>query len=63
MQGKMVTPGAYCDIYTSYELTAINNVTIHSGIHTFILLAYASEQIHLPHCICMSHHTATVIYI
>ena len=50
-------------IYTSYELTAINNVTKSTAIHNFILLAYATEQICLLHCTYMSHCTNTVSHV
>ena len=42
----------YISIYTSYVLTAINNVTRSSHIH-YTLLAYAPVKICLPHCTCV----------
>ena len=50
-------------ICASYELTAINSMTRNTGIHTFVLLSYAPEQICQPHYINMSHCTTTVVYI
>ena len=49
--------------YASYECPAVNNVTMNTDIHTFLLLAYAHEQICLPHCSYISHCTSTVGYI
>ena len=34
----------YVSRYASYEPNTINNVTRNTGIHNFILLAYAPEQ-------------------
>ena len=49
-------------INTSHEVIVINNSTTSTGIY-FTLLAYTSEEICLPHCICMSHCTATLVYV
>ena len=38
-------------IYTSYELNAMNNVTMTTGMHTFYIM---SKQICLPHYICIT---------
>ena len=55
--------GKLCQyIYASYELTTINNVTRNIDIN-FTLLAYAPDQICLPHCIYMSYHTTNVAYM
>ena len=51
----------YIYIYISYELTAINNVTNSTGMHT--LLAYAPEQMCLQHCTYISHCTLTLVYL
>ena len=45
-----------CQLYTSYEPNAINNVTRNTDIQTFTLLAYAPEQI------CLPHHTYVPLY-
>ena len=50
-------------VYTSYELTRINNVTTNPGIHNFRFLAYAPEQTCLTDHICMSNGTNTAVYM
>ena len=53
----------YVSIHASYELTAINSLTRSTALHNFTLLAYAPEQICLPHHTCMSHCTNVVLYM
>ena len=51
-------------LYPSYELSEINNVTRHTGIHTCnFTTRICSQQICLQQCTHMSHCTATVVYI
>ena len=52
----------YIIIYTSYELTAINNMTRNTAIHIYFTITYAPEQIacHTTH---MSHYPNTVVYM
>ena len=52
----------YINIYTSYDPTATMWPGTLVYIH-FILLTYVPEQICLPHTICKSHCTTTVVYI
>ena len=49
-------------IYTSYEISVINNVTRSIGINTFHILPYAPKQIGLWHCTYMYHWTTTVAH-
>ena len=53
----------YVSIYSSYELSAFNNVTKNNGA---CISSYywhmPPEQICLPHCTYMSHCNATVVY-
>ena len=53
----------YVSIYTPYELTAINNLTRNTGIHTFHIIGISSEQNCLPHYTCMSKCMSTEVYI
>ena len=50
-------------IYTSYKLTAINNVTKSIHTHALKITRICLEQICLPYYTYMSHCTSTVIYI
>ena len=47
----MHTSSKYVSIFNSYKLTAISNVMISNGIHTFHITGICPEHICLPHCI------------
>ena len=55
--------GYYISVYTSYELNTINKVTTCTSIHTFTLLAYIHQHIHLQYSTYMFHCTSSVVYI
>ena len=53
----------HINVYVSYQLTAINNVTRNTGNIHFTLMLCSPEQICLPYLSKMSHCTITVVYI
>ena len=54
----------YVSIYTSYEHTAINSVSMSTTIKIpFTLLAYAHEHICLQHLTCMCYCTNATVYM
>ena len=56
----------YVNICASYQFSNSLESTLWPGALVciaFTLMAYTSEHICLPHCTCMSHCTATILYV